>query len=255
MGTRDDFSTQTADFSSAKLMVFNVPFPGASADNEPVLSRTLAIALMSCIGAAWAAEPEPIIGSSENRVFWVIPNYRTVEKREASAPLRPRDKLTIALKDSFDPYSFPVDGVFAAYAHVLNQYPSWGRGTDGFAKRYAGAFADQTMSNLMAEGLFPILLRQDPRFLRLGRGGFLHRLGYAASRTFVGRSDSGSAEFNYSEFGGNAVMAVASNLYYPPPDRTLRDVAVKFGGQLGFDLVGNVFKEFWPDIRRSLTGR
>ena len=67
----------------------------------------------------------------------------------------------------------------------------------------------------MTEGVFPVVLHQDPRFFRLGRGGFFYRVGYAASRVFITRGDDGAAQFNASEFGGNAVMAIGSNLYTP----------------------------------------
>ena len=105
----------------------------------------------------------------------------------------------------------------------------------------------------MTEGVFPAVLRQDPRFFRLGRGGFFYRVGYAASRVFITRGDDGAPQFNASEFGGNAVMAIGSNLYTPPEDRGVSDTAVKWGIELGVDMVGSIFREFWPDIRQMLT--
>jgi hypothetical protein len=195
-----------------------------------------------------------IMGSGEDRVLWIFPNYRTVEDKKSMPHITQRDKLTIAVKDSFDPYAFPVAGLFAAVSQLENQYPSWGRGAEGYGKRYAGALADQTVSNLMSEGAFPIMLHQDPRYFRLGRGGIWHRAGYAATRIFVTRNDLDGPQFNYSEFGGNAVMATAGNLYYPRENRNIGNVAVRFGTQLVFDMLADVGKEFWPDIKRWLVG-
>jgi hypothetical protein len=195
------------------------------------------------------------MGSEKNRILWIFPNYRTVDEEKSLPSITPREKLTIAAKDSFDPYAFPVAGLFAGVSQAENQDPSWGRGAEGYGKRYFAALADQTMSNMMAEAAFPIMLHQDPRFFRLGRGGFFHRFGYAASRIFVTRADSGEAQFNYSEFGGNAVMAATSNLYYPPENATFGNTAGRFGTQLAFDMIANISKEFWPDVKRWLVGK
>lgn len=196
-----------------------------------------------------------IMGEEGDRILWIFPNFRTVEHQQAAPFISKRDKLRIAVKDSFDPYAFPVAGGYGGLSHLTNEYPSWGQGLDGYGKRSLGAFADQTMVNMMSGAAFPILLRQDPRYFRLGDGGAARRAGYAATRVFITRSDSGGAQFNYSEIGGVAVMAGASNLYYPREDRSLENTATKFAVQLGLDMVGNVAKEFWPDIKSWLTGK
>jgi hypothetical protein len=210
---------------------------------------------LACLAAAPAAATEDPDGA--NRLFWVVPNYRTVEEDKLIVPLTTKEKFTIAAKDSFDPYAFPVAGVFAGIAYAADQdESSWGgRGPTGYGRRYAATFADQTVSNFMAEGVFPTLLHEDPRYFRLGRGGFWRRTGYAVSRVFATRTDHGGQEFNYSEFGGNAVMAVAGDAYYPRPERTAAAAASRWGIQIGMDIVFNVAKEFWPDIRRGLTGK
>ena len=218
----------------------------------PVLLFALAL---SCPASA-ADAPDPNDGlDGESRILWVIPNFRTVEESEHKiVPLPTRDKFALAARDSFDPYAFPVAGFYAGIAQARGEYEEWGRGPVGYGKRFAGAFADQTISNYMTEAVFPTFLHEDPRYFRLGRGGFWHRTGYAVSRVFVVRTDRGEHEFNYSEFGGNAVMAVTANAYYPRDDRTAGGTAARWGIQIGLDMVFNVAKEFWPDIRKSLTG-
>jgi hypothetical protein len=195
------------------------------------------------------------MGSERNRVLWIFPNYRTVDEERGIPSITAREKLMIATKDSIDPFAFPVAGLFAGINQAANQQPSWGRGADGYGKRYLAALADQTMSNVMVEAAFPVMLHQDPRYLRLGTGGIWHRAGYAASRIFVTRTDSGEPQFNYSEFGGNAAMAAASNLYYPPEDRNFGNTAARYGTQILFDMIADVSKEFWPDVKRWLVGK
>ena len=221
-----------------------------------IAAITVALALRALPLGAQASAPEgQIMGSKENRVLWIFPNYRTVEEEGSLPRISRRDKLMIATKDSLDPYAFPVAGIFAGIAQAQDEDASWGRGLDRYGKLYVAALADQTMSNMMSEAAFPIMLSQDPRYFRLGRGGFIHRLGYAASRIFVTRTDSRQSQFNYSEFGGNAVMATASNLYYPRDSRTTGNTAIRFGTQLTFDMLADISKEFWPDIKRWLVGK
>jgi hypothetical protein len=196
-----------------------------------------------------------VMGDKDNRILWIFPNYRTVEEANSLPTITAREKLTLAASDSFDPYAFPVAGMFAGLDYAEDQDSSWGRGVQGYEKRYVAALADQTMSNLMSEAVFPIMLDEDPRYFRLGRGGFLHRTGYAVSRIFVTRTDSGGQEFNFSEFGGNAVTAAGGILYYPRDDRTFGSTTERYGTQIGFDLITNVAKEFWPDVKSWLLGK
>jgi hypothetical protein len=219
---------------------------------RPGKSAVFLLFLGVCAGAQ---ENTQLMGTKEDRLFWLIPNYQTVAQERGTSFISAEDKFLIAGKDSLDPFAFPAAGLFAGISYAQNQYPSYGRSPTGFGRYYLGALADQTVSNVFAEGVFPVMLHQDPRFFRLGRGGIWHRLGYAATRVFVTRGDGGDTQFNYSEFGGNAVMAVGSNLYHPAQGRSTGDTAANWGIQMGVDTVGNIFKEFWPDIKEKLTGK
>jgi hypothetical protein len=192
---------------------------------------------------------------SKNHIFWVIPNYRADESQAEFKPLTRGAKLRLAADDSFDPSAFLVAGFFAGFSMAQRQYPHFGQGVEGFGKYYGGAFADQAIGNFMTEALFPIALRQDPRYFTKGKGGFWKRTGYALSREVVTRGDNGHSQFNTSELAGNAVAAGISNLYYPSQDRSFSNTANKWGQQIGLDALFNVMKEFWPDTRHKLFGQ
>jgi hypothetical protein len=192
---------------------------------------------------------------SKNHIFWVIPNYRADESQAEFKPLTRGAKFKVAVDDSFDPSAFLVAGVFAGISMGQKQYPHFGQGAEGFGKYYGGAFADQAIGNFMTEALFPITLRQDPRYFTKGKGGFWKRTGYAISREVITRGDNGHSQFNTSELAGNAVAAGISNLYYPSQDRSFSNTANKWGQQIGLDTLFNVMKEFWPDTRRKLFGQ
>jgi hypothetical protein len=185
-------------------------------------------------------------------MFFVLPNFLTLENAPNVPPLSTREKFAANARGSFDPVQFVWYGALAGIAQAQNSDPGYGQGADGYAKRYAQRFADGTIQNFFSKAVFPSLLRQDPRYFQLGKGGFFHRLGYALSRVVVTRSDAGTYQFNFSEILGSGVAAAISNTYHPSNDRNLGNTLNVWGTQVGFDAVDYAMKEFWPDIRRKL---
>jgi hypothetical protein len=144
-------------------------------------------------------------------------------------------------------------GIYAGLGQWQHQYPEFGLGAAGLAKRYATAYGDQVIGDYMNEAIFPTMLHQDPRYYRMARGGFIQRTTYAVSRVLITRSDSGAGQFNFSQVAGTATAAAIANLYYP--DRTFPSTMQRFGIQLASGGVFNVLKEYWPDIRQKLSFR
>ncbi|MGB6876057.1 MAG: hypothetical protein WBD87_08480 [Candidatus Acidiferrales bacterium] len=188
----------------------------------------------------------------DDRMFYVMPNYLTVENQAKVPPLTWKQKFSTTAKGTFDPYEFFIVGVLAGIRQADDAHPAFGQGAAGFDKRYGAAFADQVDGNIMVGGVFPSILRTDPRYFQLSHGRFLRRFAYAISRIAVSRTDSGKNVFNVSEFAGNAVASGISTLYYPSQDRSISSTVSNWGTQLSVDAFGNELKEFWPDIHRKL---
>ena len=205
-----------------------------------------------------STQDQQIDKKKNDRIFGVIPNYRTVEdeKREPTR-LSPGEKFKLGFQDSFDPYAYPAAAIFAGIAMAQNQTKSFGQGAAGFGRYYGTAFADQTIGNIMSESVFPVVLHQDPRYFPMGKtgGGFWKRVRYSVSREWITRTDSGTNTFNYSELFGNATATAISNTYYPSENRTASNNAYKWGQQIALDAFFNVLKEFWPDMRHKLFGK
>ena len=200
--------------------------------------------------------PSPMPGSAnppveDKRIYGVLPNNRMTEASIPFHPLTARQKIAIAAKDSFDIPVYPTAGLFACLYQIENQNPSFGQGMQGYAKRFVTAYGDQTIGNMMTEGLVPALIHADPRYFRLGEGGKLHRTLYALEQIVVTKMDSGHRTFNFEEWGGNAAAAAISNAYYPDT-RTASDNVQKLLIDCGTDAFSNVLKEFWPDVKRKL---
>lgn len=196
-----------------------------------------------------ASQPAEPVVQEDKRIFGVLPNNRTTENSIPFAPITAKQKMTIAYKDSFDWPVYPTAAAFATLYQLEDQNPSFGQGMAGYAKRFATAYGDQMIGNMMTEGIVPSLLHEDPRYFRLGQGTKGARVKYALTRILVTRTDSGHKRFNFSEVAGNAAAVAISNAYYPDT-RTALDNTEKLGIQLATDAFSNVLKEFWPDVKR-----
>jgi hypothetical protein len=192
--------------------------------------------------------PDPKVPQND-RILWALPNNLTVEEASSLPPLTAGQKFALTAKDSFDPVVIGFIGLETGINQASNTNPTFGQGLKGYSKRYGVAFADNAIGNFMTSAIFPSALHQDPRFYRLGSGGFFRRAVYAGSRVLVTRTDGGRAQVNYSEILGNGVAAAISNAYHPGP-RTLSSNISIWGTQVGYDLLSFEMKEFWPDIHR-----
>ena len=193
--------------------------------------------------------------TKDDRMFYVMPNYLTVDSQSQVKPISWKEKFAISAKGSFDPYEFTIVGVVAGIRQAENSSPGFGQGFQGYAKRYGAAFADQVDGNIMVGGVYPTILKIDPRYFQLGKGSGWHRFEYAISRIFIARKDSGTHIFNIPEFAGNATAIAISNVYYPASDRSFSSSLSGWGTQMGLDAFGNELKEFWPDVHKYLQKR
>ena len=113
---------------------------------------------------------------------------------------------------------------------------------EGYAKRYAAAYADQAIGNIMTESLFPAVLHEDPRYFRKQTGSFGSRLGSAVSQIFVTRTDSGGRQFNFAEIVGNGVAAGISDIYYKD-SRNFSSTGEQWFTAVATDMFSNVLKD------------
>lgn len=210
-----------------------------------------------------------VAGTSNDRLFYAMPNFLTLQGREKLPPLSSKDKFKVVALGTFDYFEYPWWGVLAALNQAENNEPGYGQGWSGYGKRYGSTAGDSMIENFMVGAVFPSVLHQDPRFYQSEGGGFFKRSGYAISRIVVTRSDSGKSQFNYSEVFGSAIAAGISTYSYHPrstfvststnphlfvaSDRTFSNTLSTWETQLTLDAITIAVKEFWPDIHRKLS--
>jgi hypothetical protein len=186
------------------------------------------------------------------RILGVVPNFNTVESSDQVPPLSAGQKFHLMYKSSVDPFVFVADAFVAGLGQARNTNPGFGQGAEGYFKRFGASYLDTADGNLWGNAILPVLLKEDPRYFRLGTGSFAHRFLYSASTTVWCKRDNGTWGPNYANVVGNFISGGISNAYYPASDRGVEqtlDGAITVTAE---GVIGAEFIEFWPDISRHL---
>ena len=146
-------------------------------------------------------------------------------------------------------------GVFIASWNTAWNSPSeWGRGWSGFGKRFGSREAQITISNAIEAGI-GAAWGEDPRYLRSGRTGVWARTGYAAKTVFVAHRRNGRLAPAWARYVGGIGSNLIANTWLPPSSTTASHSVRRIGNGFLGRFVGNLWTEFWPDVRSRFTGR
>jgi Carboxypeptidase regulatory-like domain len=176
------------------------------------------------------------------RILGVVPNFFVSYDHDA-VPLSAKQKYELALKTLIDPETISVDLASSA----LQQRT----GANAYAKRFAAAYATDSLDTLLGSAVLPSLFKQDPRYFYKGTGTPTQRALYAIGMSVLTKSDSGRWQYNYSGLLGGLAAGGISNLYSPNKNGlngTLENTAIGIGSSA----VSNLLQEF---VIRKLTRR
>src|SRR2546426_6833868 len=118
------------------------------------------------------------------RVLGLVPMF-AVTNRHNAPPLTPSQKFHLFVKGAFDPFVYVAAGMQAGVSQATNQFEGYGQGASGYGKRYGASLADEVSGQFFSNFSYPVLLKEDPRYFRLGEGSLKHRIGYAIAQEFV----------------------------------------------------------------------
>jgi hypothetical protein len=229
----------------------SVLWPRCGAQNHEI-QRRKDVSFTDCQQSFSSLVPQEKENSSE-RIFGVVPTYTITNARNAP-PLTSKQKFGLFAKGTLDPFPTVVYLLQAGVSQARDTHSGYGQGAAGYGQRFGAALGDGTSARFFATYAFPSLLRQDPRYFRKGAGSAWSRVRYSISRGFITRSDSGRAQANWSNVLGKFAGAGLSNLYYPAADRGGGLTLSRVGISLGYQTLGNLAIEFWPEIHRKLPG-
>jgi hypothetical protein len=149
------------------------------------------------------------------------------------------------------PASLLTGVLSATWGTAFNHPREYGESFDGWAKRYGLRLTGVASSNV-AEAALGTIWREDPRYHRDPvEESYQRRFVRTVKMTFM--SDRNGYMFPaYARYIAIAGTNVLSDSWRPNSDRgpenTINRIAMGFGGRL----LGNMWEEFWPDVKQHL---
>ena len=175
---------------------------------------------------------------------------KTANGSLAYAPLSAHCKFDLFLRQSYSPYTFASAGFQATEAQATGQWPHYGGGTQGWAKRLGATLANTESRRFIQGFALSTILHQDPRYFPSPKRRLFSRAWYSATRVVITKNDNGDSTLNTSGFLGALFTSALQNAYYPRHDRTFGDIMNRFGGALSSDAITDLLREFTPDMKR-----
>jgi hypothetical protein len=162
--------------------------------------------------------PEQVQAQLQQRIVGIIPNFYVSYDPNAK-PLTPKLKFKLAFRVLVDPVTIAGVALIAGIGQAAD-YPDYGQGAEGYAKRFGSSYADGFTDIMVGGAILPSLLHQDPRYFYQGKGTKKSRALHALSFPFVCKGDNGKLQPNYSSIGGDLAASAVSYAYYPESNRS-----------------------------------
>jgi hypothetical protein len=192
---------------------------------------------------------EQVKAEEKQRLLGVFPDF-FVSYEPNAAPLTAAQKFQLGWKTVLDPVTFLSTGLAAGIQEARGNYPEFGQGVEGYAKRFGAQYADHVSSIIIGHVVMQSIFHQDPRYFYKGTGSIRSRALYAIGTAFVRKGDNGHWQPDYSDVLGGMAATELSSLYYPGTSRPVRrlvdSVALEFGGRA----IHNLLHEF---VLRNIT--
>src|ERR1019366_1572338 len=115
--------------------------------------------------------------------------------------------------------------ISAGIQQARNNYPEFGQGTEGYAKRFGAQYANRVSRVIIGRVVMQSIFHQDHRYFYKGTGSNRSRALYAIGTAFVVKGDNGNWQFDYSDVLVGMAAHELSTLYYPSTSRPVRRLA------------------------------
>ena len=170
----------------------------------------------------------------------------------SSKPLSSGEKFLLAADVTIAPSAILATAASAAVSQAKDSWPGYGQGWEAYGKRYGATMALNASTNVFGVFLLPSVLHHDPRYFPLAHASFGQHIGHALKRMAVTRTDAGGQAPNISGLLGPLGAEGLSNTYLPDAERTTGKTFQRYGIQMAVIAGGNIAKEFWPAIFKTL---
>jgi hypothetical protein len=156
------------------------------------------------------------------------------------------------VKSTIGPASLWTGVLTSTWGTAFNQPREYGASFDGWAKRYGLRLTGVATSNV-AEASLGIIWGEDPRYHRdPSEERFSRRFARTFKMTFLSENRDGTLTPAYSRYIAIVGTNSMSDLWRPDSERTASNTLWRIGEGFGGRLLGNMWEEFWPDVRQHL---
>jgi hypothetical protein len=173
---------------------------------------------------------------------------RTLLNESEYHPLNHKQKFELYLSHTHAPTTFVSAAVDASYSQLFARQND-PRTLRSLSIRYSTAMAASQSDALLRYYVFPVMLRQDPRYFRRPDMDTTSRVTYALSRVVITRSDAGTPTLNTSNIFGVMASESLANTYRPYRDSSASATFGRVGVELLSQAGMNLWREFGPEIR------
>jgi hypothetical protein len=233
-----------------------------SSDNPPLLSAVLQVAAASSSVNVnlprHELAAEQLKAEEKQRLLGVFPDY-FVSYESNPAPLTSAQKFHLGWKTITDPVAFLGTGIAAGIQQGRNNYPQFGQGVEGYAKRFGAQYAERVTGVVVERVVMQAIFHQDPRYFYKGTGSVGARALYAIGTAFVRKGDNGHWQPDYTDVLGGLAAREISTLYYPSSSRPVRrlvdNVLLGFGGRAARNLAHEfLFRQVTTHVLKIAAG-
>jgi hypothetical protein len=231
-------------------------------DHPPPLSVTLQVAAASSFINVVLPQHElaadQLKAEEKQRVLGIFPDF-FVSYEANPVPLTAAQKFQLGWRTITDPVAYITTAIAAGIQQGRNNYPEFGQGVEGYAKRFGAQYANRVTSVVIERVVMQSIFRQDPRYFYKGTGSVGARALYAIGMAFVRKGDNGHWQPDYTDVLGGLAAGEISTLYYPSSSRPVRrlfdNVALGFSGRAARNLLHEfVFRQVTTHVPKSAAG-
>jgi hypothetical protein len=197
-----------------------------------------------------AATPKMV---SVNTTMPIAPIYsKYIPAGYAVHQIHGREKLILGVRDLYSAGNVGDWFLAAGWSQLTNGQPNYGTDRGAFGERLGASAIRETSEGILTDGVFCVMLHEDPRYFVQGpKFSLVHRTMYAITRPLVTRSSNdGHAKPNYALWLGLASGTALNNLYYPKSNRNFHDNLSSFGGSIGGSALGYAVDEYMDQMLR-----
>jgi hypothetical protein len=178
---------------------------------------------------------------------------QTAAPPDASPPgaITSRERVEWVVRGNVSPQSLAAGVFLGGWNTAFNVPDEWHRTWSGFGKRYLDREGHIAVSNGM-EASLGAAWHEDPRYFRSTASRPGDRVLHALRSAVVARRGDHDAPA-WARYAATVGSALVENSWLPPSATTGAMTSWRVGSAYIGRAVGNVWAEFWPDVRRRLS--